>query len=279
MNGRIRTTTLVEDAARAPGLLAEHGLAIWIECGDRRILLDTGQSDIITHNARQLDVNLDLTDAIVISHGHYDHTGGLPTVCNIAPDAKVVVHPAALTAKYRLRGNGERKSIGIPESASSAVLGGARRVCFTEGPTEIAPDVFATGQIPRVTEFEDTGGRFFYDPDCTKPDLLPDDQALYLTTESGTVVLLGCAHAGVINTLLYIRELTSNRPILAVIGGMHLGSASAARMEATIRTLRQLEPSLIAPAHCTGERATSRLRAEFPEQWAECHAGTRFVFD
>ena len=112
-----------------------------------------------------------------------------------------------------------------------------------------------------------------------KPDPLQDDQSVFFDTAAGVVVLLGCAHSGVINTLLYIRQLTDNRPICAVIGGMHLISASTERIKRTIEELQYIGVERLAPAHCTGMPATVALWNAFPGQCQTCHVGTRFEFD
>ena len=136
-----------------------------------------------------------------------------------------------------------------------------------------------TGPVPRLTDFEDTGGPFFLDEACTRPDPLEDDQSVFLDTTEGTVVLLGCAHSGIINTLRYIRQLTDNHPIQAVIGGMHLVGASSHRIERTIEELKRIGVERLAPAHCTGMPATVALWNAFPGRCQACPVGTRFEFD
>ena len=145
---------------------------------------------------------------------------------------------------------------------------------WTKEPTEICPGLFVTGEIPRVTDFEDTGGAFFLDEQCQQPDPLIDDQAMFFDSPRGTVVLLGCAHSGVINTLQYIRCLTDNRPIYTIMGGMHLLSANEKRMDKTGEELRQLGVQRLLPAHSTRFAAMVRLWNEFPCQCTPCQVGT-----
>ncbi len=135
-----------------------------------------------------------------------------------------------------------------------------------------------TGEIPRQNAFENTGGRFFLDAACTRPDPLLDDQALFFDTKQGLVVLLGCGHAGVVNTLDYVRHLTGGRPIQAMLGGLHLLSANPDRMEKTIAAFRRLDIQWLAPAHCTGLPALARLWAEFPGRCCSCAVGTQLSF-
>jgi 7,8-dihydropterin-6-yl-methyl-4-(beta-D-ribofuranosyl)aminobenzene 5'-phosphate synthase len=274
MSRTIRVTTLVEDTARDPDLLAEHGLAFWIEAGSSNILFDTGQGQALEHNASRLGISLQLTEAVVLSHGHYDHTGGLEHVLQASPVAKVYAHPAAFQAKYIRNSDGTAREIGIPFPDENKVREKPGRLIWTKEPAEICPGLFVTGQVPRVTDFEDTGGPFFLDKDCRQPDPLLDDQVMFFDSADGTMVLLGCAHSGVINTLRYVHGLTNNRPIHTVMGGMHLLSAGKKRLDKTVEQLQKLDVQRLLPAHCTGSAATLRLSNEFAGRCAPCSVGT-----
>lgn len=271
-------TVLVENTARGEGMLAEHGLAFWIQIRGYRVLFDTGQGMVLTANAYKLGVPLHQADAIVLSHGHYDHTGGLAEVLKTNRHAAVYAHPAALAAKYARKADGSAREIGIPPGSAKALRALPGRVAAIEQPTAIGGGLTATGPVPRVTDFEDPGGPFFLDPPCTRPDPLEDDQSLWFDTDQGIVVLLGCAHSGVVNTLQYVAQLTAQRPFCAVIGGMHLLDAPAERIDRTVEALRQLGVRQVAPGHCTGMAATTALQAAFPNGFSACHVGTVFEF-
>ncbi len=274
----IHVTVLVENTARKRGLLAEHGLSVFIETGERRILFDTGQSGIALHNARVLGCPIDKVDAVVLSHGHYDHTGGLKTVLESAGNPKIYAHPAAFKPKYACNEEYVSRPIGFPGTDERFFRNVEQQNVPTVEPTRIGEGIFVTGEIPRVTAFEDTGGPFFLDEACSQPDPLLDDQSFFFETSQGIVVLLGCAHAGVINTLLHIRTLTGHKHIHAVLGGMHLLSASRERMNGTIDGLRRFSPDHLGPAHCTGRKATSTLFRAFGKRCAPYLAGTRLAF-
>jgi len=270
LDGRI--TVLVENTADGRGLLAEHGLSFWIELGDKRVLFDTGQGNVLNGNARQLGIRLELGDAVVLSHGHYDHTGGLSDALRSTWRTTVYAHPAAFEAKFARNPDGTARDVGMPFLDEQKVREKAELV-WVEGPTEICEGLHLTGSIPRTTDFEDTGGAFFKDRSCMQPDDLVDDQAAFLETAAGTVVILGCAHAGVINTLRYVQTLTDTRPIHTVMGGMHLRNASAERMDKTVAELRHLDVQRLLPCHCTGFASMARLWNEFPGRFAACPVG------
>ncbi|MBN2018669.1 MAG: MBL fold metallo-hydrolase [Sedimentisphaerales bacterium] len=274
-NVDIRITILIDDKASRTDLNAEHGLSLWIEYGEKRILFDTGQSDNLLGNAEKLSVDLAQTDAVVISHGHYDHTGGLSAVLDIAAKAKIYLHPAAIETKFSRKTSGA-KSIGMSDSAKKAVKD--RHVIWTVTPAQLFTGMAVTGQVPRINDFEDVGGNFFLDENCQKPDELLDDQSLFVESARGLIVVLGCAHAGVVNILNYVAELTNQGHIYAIIGGTHLLNASLERIERTIKAIKRYNMQQVCPAHCTGSEAVAEFRNAFAEQCAECAVGKRFEF-
>jgi 7,8-dihydropterin-6-yl-methyl-4-(beta-D-ribofuranosyl)aminobenzene 5'-phosphate synthase len=270
---QVKITVLVENTAAGKGLIGEHGLSFLIEADERRILFDTGQGLALTHNANILDISLKNLDAIVLSHGHYDHTGGLPSLLENCTNTDLFLHPNAIAPKYSSRGN-----IGCPIDNEKTLRNRFRQLVWTKTPTEIMPGVYVTGTIPRHHPLENTGGSFWHNCEHTQRDSLWDDQALYLQVPEGIVVILGCAHAGVINTLDYIAQITNNKKFYAVIGGMHLLRAKAERLRATLETFTKYDVQLIGANHCTGMKAITFLWHELGDRCVDCHVGTELKF-
>lgn len=253
------TITIVIENKAGEGLTTEHGLAMWIETAGRRILFDTGQGAALEPNAHTLGIDLSTADTLVLSHGHYDHTGALPHVLRQAPDVDVYCHPGVTRTRYAIR-DGKTRSIGMPREPRETLDAVPKeRLRWVEKPLMLTDKVGITGSVPRLTSYEDTGGPFYLDPE-------------------GTVVCLGCAHAGVVNTLEYICRLTAYRRLRAVIGGFHLMSAGRERLDQTVAALRRLSPILLAPCHCTGDSASAHLRAALGESVAPGKAGTVYRF-
>jgi 7,8-dihydropterin-6-yl-methyl-4-(beta-D-ribofuranosyl)aminobenzene 5'-phosphate synthase len=269
----------VENTAQGDGLLSEHGISFWIEYGDQKLMFDTGQTGIVIRNAEILGINIADTDAIVISHGHYDHTGGLNAVGNIAKKAKVYIHPNAIDKKYSFR-SGSGKFVGIPDGSKKVIEShnNTDGVVWTKEPTEIFPGLFVTGQIPRINNFEVEGQNFFLDENAKQPDSLPDDQSVFFNTKDGLVVIFGCAHAGVINTLDYITKISGIKNVHTIMGGFHLVGSGKSKISKVIDSLERFGIQRIGPGHCTGTEAVLELEKQYPKRCFMCSVGTNCEF-
>lgn len=272
-----KITILIDNQAGA-GLVAEHGFSLWIETADRHILFDTGQSSAFEKNAHALGINLAATDILVLSHGHYDHTGGVSLALRRAAKASLYCHPGAVHPRYSVR-NGMSKSLQMPLNAMRAIDKLSwEQVNWVQQPLFLTDTIGLTGPIPRETDFEDTGGPFFLDAKGLRPDPMDDDLALWIRTDKGLIVCVGCAHAGLVNTLNHVQRLNQGMRIRAVIGGFHLLNANGQRIAQTIAALQVLAPDQILPCHCTGEHAVAELSKVFAETCLPGKAGMVFVF-
>ncbi|MEN6386318.1 MAG: MBL fold metallo-hydrolase [Phycisphaerales bacterium] len=280
MAQKVKITTLIEDTAEGDGLVSEHGISFWVEYGKHKILFDTGASGVITRNAEILGIKLAEADAIVISHGHYDHTGGLEPVLNIATRAKVYLHPDALDKKYSYSG-GSSRAIGITGGSKKIITDHSDRnkVIWTTERTEIVPGLFVSGQIPRTNNFEIEENEFFLDEQGDEPDVLLDDQAMYFNTANGLVVIFGCAHAGVINTLDHVTKTSGVRNVNTIMGGFHLIGSGKAKLSKVIDNLERFGVQSISPGHCTGLEAALEFRKQYPRRCFMCSAGTTCEYE
>lgn len=273
----VRLTLLVNNTAPEE-LATEHGFSALLEASQSQLLFDTGQGPALAENTERLGVSLKNLEGLVLSHGHYDHTGGIPFVLAQAPGVRLYAHPSVMVARYSHR-NGQAKPLGMPEAARRSVKNVPRDARkWVNEPLRLTSWMGLSGPIPRLVEYEDTGGPFTLDPEGSVPDLIEDDLALWLRTTDGLVVIVGCCHAGLINTLRHVQCVTGDRRIAAVIGGFHLLEATDYRLSRTIEALWALDIPLIVPCHCTGQTPQAQLETELGTRVRPGRAGDHFTF-
>lgn len=250
----VTVTAIVENTSNKPGFYAEHGLSMLIEIISKdkttKILMDAGQSTFaFLNNAQRLKIDLTDINAIVISHGHYDHTGALLTLKGKIPKRiPIIGHPNMFDKKYskhvRLR------YIGVPFSKDD--LRHIGTLTLTKSPVKVAPSACTTGEINRTSISSSSNKLVVKKNDTLVKDNLLDDQALVVNTEKGLVIISGCAHSGIINTIFHAQKLTNQENVFGIIGGFHLVESDPDTIKAVLEILKILNPKVLAPCHCTG---------------------------
>ncbi|NSW56724.1 MAG: MBL fold metallo-hydrolase [Armatimonadetes bacterium] len=268
----LRITVLCDNRAR-PGFGCEHGWAALVESAGRRVLLDTGSGPTLLPNADRAGVDLTTLDALVLSHGHYDHTGGLASLLERSGPLDVWAHPAAFDPTFADRGQGDARYIGMPLARAQYEALGAR-FHLSENPVEVAPGVRTTGFVPRsVTGSVPAPHLLRTRDELIGPDDFADDVSLVLSAGEGIFILTGCAHAGLRNILARAREIAPGAPVWAIVGGTHLVAEPVDEVRALARDLAAAGLSAIGASHCTGETSAQVLREAFPGRTLDIAAG------
>ena len=270
-----------------PSLRAEHGFSALIDFYlnnvSHRVLFDTGASgDVVLYNVDRLGVDLSKVETIVLSHGHFDHTGGLISILKRIgkPQMPVVLHPDAFLKRWLVLPNEQRIRFRSVEE-DKVLEAGAKVVKITEPYPLSGNLVLATSEIPRRTQFEQGFPAHYAEIDGKlQPDpLVRDDQALVMNVKGkGLVIISGCAHAGIINTVLYAEESAKANNVYALMGGFHLSFPNESLIDPTIEGLKKIKPTFIVPCHDTGWKATNTILNAMPENFIPSAVGTTFIF-
>jgi 7,8-dihydropterin-6-yl-methyl-4-(beta-D-ribofuranosyl)aminobenzene 5'-phosphate synthase len=267
---KVRITILSENLiGRAMGA-GEHGFSAFIETDGGNYLFDTGGGRTVVENSLVLDKDLRTVKRVFLSHGHNDHTGGLPQVLNLTGQVDVHVHPDIFLDRMAIRKEGGRESrrfAGIIYKRSYLEFMGARFILNSDF-YEVEKGMFLTGQVPRETAFEKNDPKLFREVGGKiVPDTLPDDQSLILDTGKGLVLIFGCAHSGMINIINHVTQRMKKDHFLAILGGTHLDFLTPEQLEESIRCLKGIKVDRIGVSHCTGFRGACRLQQEFGERF------------
>jgi 7,8-dihydropterin-6-yl-methyl-4-(beta-D-ribofuranosyl)aminobenzene 5'-phosphate synthase len=266
---------------RGTALWGEHGVSFYIETPAGRVLFDVGQSGVVlAHNAAQMDVELKHVDALALSHAHNDHTGGLEKFFALAR-RKVPLHanPDLFRERYSIKKDYQRS---IGPTLSKDQLAQQANLQLNAEPVQVVAGVWTTGEIRDRSEFQGSSPNLYIREDGGwTPDPYRDDLSLVIEANSGLVVVCGCCHAGLLNTLAHVRRVFS-RDILAVVGGTHLVSAKDETLSHAIEVLGEFcggEIPRLYPNHCTGEHAFFALQQAYGDKVQPCPAGTVLTFD
>jgi 7,8-dihydropterin-6-yl-methyl-4-(beta-D-ribofuranosyl)aminobenzene 5'-phosphate synthase len=273
----MKITILCENTVGRRIGLGEHGFSAFVETDQGNYLFDTGRGLSIVRNSLELNKDLRTIRKIFLSHGHYDHTGGLPEVLTLKGKVDVHAHPHIFLDRiHMIEENGKEKKrfVGLPYKEKYLRSLGANFIFNTDF-MEVEKRVFLTGEVPRKTFFEKPDPTLFSEIDGKiNQDLFLDDQSLILDTEKGLVLVLGCAHSGVVNIIHQVIQKTGKDKFYAILGGTHLDFLTLEQLDESIKTLKKIKIKKIGVCHCTGMRAAFRLHQEFGDRFFYGHVGS-----
>lgn len=281
----VKRSPLAAGEQISPAPLAEHGLSLLIKVfrgsEEHTILFDAGWSELsVPFNLKLFGIDINEIEAIVLSHGHMDHIGALTYIVNIKKSIPLVLHPDVFTAPRGLRLR-DGRLVKFPTLDEQSVIKSGANLVKTKFPHLLAGGLVAsTGEIKRITDFEkgmpnaclERNGKIEHDP-------ILDDQGVVIHVKGkGLVVVSGCGHTGIINTIYHVRSITKIDKVYAILGGFHLsGPLFEPIIDRTIDELKKIDPEIIVPMHCTGWRAINKIAKEMPNPFVLNSVGTRFI--
>jgi 7,8-dihydropterin-6-yl-methyl-4-(beta-D-ribofuranosyl)aminobenzene 5'-phosphate synthase len=276
---QIRITILCENLVGHLIGSGEHGFSAFIEMDGRGYLFDTGSGHSIIPNSLALNKDLRTIRKIFLSHGHHDHTGGLPEVLKLKGKVDVHAHPHIFldrVAVFKEMDGETRRFVGIPFKKGYLESLGANFILSTDF-IRVEKGMFLTGEVPRVTSFEKPDPRLVCETDGKmNQDILLDDQSLIIDTEKGLILILGCAHSGMVNIINHVIQKTNKDHFYAILGGTHLDFLTPEQLEESIKFVKEMKIEKIGVSHCTGMRAAFRLHQEFGDRFLYGCVGSVF---
>ena len=272
----VEISILVDKTSGRSDFLCEHGMSALVRGPGRTLIFDTGSTpDPLLHNAERLGVDLYEIDGAVISHGHSDHTGGLGSLVNIRADLTIYIHPAAFSRRWSQLKGQPLRDVSCPHSVAALSKAGAK-LSFVKAPEKIDDWLVLSGPVGGPANGE--GGFIVKRSDQIIADVFTDEMFMLVKGDRGWVVLTGCCHRGLRNTLRMARFLTHDEPISAVVGGLHLQHAKQPQLDEVIDIIKQFGKPDLYPCHCTGNSATMYLQDSMPGKVHPLEAGDKIDF-
>ncbi len=301
-----RSTDTVKRYTKEP-LLAEHGFSALVDLKDAgiKILWDAGISQVaLMENVRRMKIDLATIDKIALSHGHHDHYAAMADVIKEITErpehqewgeevtaeeverwvqsfrVPMIVHPAVFRERWGIDDE-QGKKYGPYLAPRTEWEAAGANIVLSEGPYQLSPGCWTTGAVPRLSfETAGTPAHIAYrEEGGFIRDYIDDDQSLVIDVEDkGLVILTGCAHSGIVNTVNYAKEISGVEQVWAILGGFHLGRAKDEQIQRAIDEIKNARPKLIAPSHCTGFTAISQFAHQMPDEFVLGVVGTKYLF-
>lgn len=273
----MKITVLCENTVGRRVGSGEHGFSAFIETNRGNYLFDTGSGHSVVANSLVFEKDLRTIKRIFLSHGHYDHTGGLPEVLKLKGEVDVHGHPHIFSDRISVLKEKDKETkrfVGIPYKRNYLESLGANFL-FNSDFVEVESGMFLTGEVPRHTLFEKPDPRLFMEIEGKiSQDIFPDDQSLILESEKGLVLILGCAHSGMINIIQHVIHHKKREDFYAILGGTHLDFLTPEQLEESIHSLKTIRFERIGVSHCTGMKAAFRLQQEFRDRFFQGCVGS-----
>ncbi len=274
----LKLSILCENSVRPfCNAIAEHGFSCYIETDRGNYLFDTGQGLGIKHNSLLLKKDLSRIKAVISSHGHYDHIGGLVEALKLSGPKSVYAHPDIFVNRYKIQ-NGKQVYCGVLANRDYIENLGAAFI-FNKDMIEIQPGMYLTGEVPKTNNFEDSGKNLmvYNDSGDLIRDPIKDDNTLVFDSEKGLIILFGCAHTGMVNILDYVTKKLNKTRVYAILGGTHLSPASDEQLAKSIETIEKYQIEHIGVSHCTGLEKAALLSEKFRDKFFFANVGSEFI--
>ncbi|GAU08951.1 MBL fold metallo-hydrolase [Desulfoplanes formicivorans] len=254
----------IDNMTMNPHLACEHGLSMGIILDSGELWIwDTGQTGLFMGNAMAMGIHPGRATGVVLSHGHYDHTGGLNRLWEQADfQGPIYGHPMIFARRFASHGETPPRAIGLRTNAPRRLT---KQFISVENRMELAPGLTMYTNITRQPGHYEPIQGFYLDQEATQPDTIPDDACLVLESPNGPILVLGCCHSGLANTCEHIAECHGIDRFHSLIGGLHLGRASDEAIEETCRTIKRFGFESVFAGHCTGETALPSLQKSLPD--------------
>lgn len=269
---------LMENKTESSGVVAEHGLSVYIEAQGRKILFDAGASSMFADNAAVMNIDLESVDTMIVSHGHYDHTGGVPKFCEINKIAPIYIHENAFYENFSMEADGTKSidSIRWTDHERAEI---DPRIVRTGGVEWITENIAVSGTVPRMDGFEPTATFYRMLPDGTTiEDSMDHEQILVIREPEGLYVFSGCSHRGVVPAIRFAREMFEGERIAVLVAGMHLMWADELMRKKVVDQILEEDMDVVMPVHCTGINAICDLKMAMGDKCVVPAAGNQYEY-